>query len=65
MVKLKISLTFVDSGGHFTQEVYEQCARRINKRVLLLKARADKIYRLPGYLRRSISWGKTHVVAKW
>ena len=28
---LKISLTFVDSGGHFTQEVYEQCSMRVGK----------------------------------
>ena len=34
---LRISLTFVDSGGHYTQEVYEQCTRRINKRVFAIK----------------------------
>lgn len=35
--QLKISITFVDSGGHYTQEVYEQCAKRINKRVFAIK----------------------------
>ena len=35
--KLKISLTFVDSGGHYTNEVYEQCERRFNKRVFAIK----------------------------
>ena len=35
--KLKISFTAVDSGGHFTQEVYEQCLRRQNKRVFAIK----------------------------
>jgi phage terminase large subunit GpA-like protein len=40
--KLKISLTFVDSGGHFTQEVYEQCARRINKRVFAIKGKGGQ-----------------------
>ena len=30
---LRISMTFVDDGGHFTQEVRMQCARRIGKRV--------------------------------
>lgn len=29
--KLRISLTFVDSGGHCTQDVYEQCAMRAGK----------------------------------
>ena len=40
--KLKISLTFVDSGGHYTQEVYEECARRINKRVFAIKGKAKE-----------------------
>lgn len=35
--KLKISITFVDSGGHRTQDVYEQCAIRLNKRVFAIK----------------------------
>ncbi len=34
---LKISLTFIDSGGHYTQEVYEQCYKRRNKRVFAIK----------------------------
>lgn len=36
---LKISITFVDSGGHYTQEVYEQCAKRLNKRVFAVKGK--------------------------
>ena len=32
---LKISITCVDSGGHFTQEVYEACRARAGKRVFL------------------------------
>ena len=36
---LKISITFVDSGGHFTQDVYEQCAKRLNKRVFAIKGK--------------------------
>lgn len=35
--KLRISLTFVDSGGHYTQEVYEQCAMRQAARVFAIK----------------------------
>ena len=30
---LRISMTFVDDGGHFTQEVRLRCAQRIGKRV--------------------------------
>lgn len=37
---LKVSLTFVDSGGHYTQEVYEQCNKRINKRVFAIKGQS-------------------------
>ncbi len=34
---LKIAITFVDSGGHYTQDVYYQCNRRKNKRVFAIK----------------------------
>lgn len=34
---LKISITFVDSGGHKTQDVYRECAKRLNKRVFAIK----------------------------
>ena len=39
---LKISVTFVDSGGHYTQDVYEQCARRTNKRVFAIKGKGGE-----------------------
>lgn len=39
---LKISLTFIDSGGHYTQEVYEECAKRINKRVFAIKGKGGE-----------------------
>ncbi|MDO5574425.1 MAG: phage terminase large subunit family protein [bacterium] len=39
---LKISLTFVDSGGHYTQEVYEECSKRINKRVFAVKGKGGE-----------------------
>ena len=39
---LKISLTFVDSGGHYTQEVYEECNKRINKRVFAIKGKGGE-----------------------
>lgn len=38
-VGLKISITCVDSGGHYTQEVYENCHARIGKRVFAIKGR--------------------------
>ncbi len=34
---LRISLTFVDSGGHKTQDVYRECAKRQNRRVFAIK----------------------------
>jgi len=41
-VKLKISMTFVDSGGHYTQEVYQACKARIGKRVFAIKGRGGE-----------------------
>ena len=34
---LRISITCVDSGGHYTQEVYLRCRERKNKRVFAVK----------------------------
>lgn len=36
---LKISIFCVDSGGHFTQEVYEQCQKRQGKRFFAIKGK--------------------------
>ena len=36
---LRISITCVDSGGHYTQEVYEACRARKNKRVFAIKGK--------------------------
>ena len=36
---LKISLTCVDSGGNKTQEVYEACRQRFNKKVFAIKGK--------------------------
>lgn len=36
---LRISMTFVDEGGHFTQEVRMQCRARISKKVFAIKGR--------------------------
>ena len=39
---LKIGMTFIDSGGHFTQEVYEQCRIRQAKRVFAIKGKGGE-----------------------
>lgn len=36
---LKVSITFVDSGGHYTQEVYAACRERQNRRVFAIKGK--------------------------
>lgn len=36
---LIISGTAIDSGGHFTQEVYEQARKRVHKRMAVIKGR--------------------------
>ncbi|MBR5202374.1 MAG: phage terminase large subunit family protein [Clostridia bacterium] len=41
---LKIGLTFVDSGGHKTQSVYEQCKIRQAKRVFAIKGKGGEGY---------------------
>lgn len=39
---LRISITMIDSGGHFTQEVYEQCRRRQALRVFAIKGKGGE-----------------------
>lgn len=39
---LRISITMVDSGGHFTQEVYEACRTRQMKRVFAIKGKGGE-----------------------
>lgn len=43
---MRISATFIDSGGHFTQEVYDACKKRQNKRIWPIKGEGgeDKPY---------------------
>ena len=36
-VGLRVSMSFVDEGGHFTQEVRQQCFSRIGKKVFCIK----------------------------
>ena len=39
---LRISCTFVDSGGHYTQEVYAACRKRHTKRVFAIKGKGGQ-----------------------
>ena len=39
---LRISITCVDSGGHYTQEVYERCRARKNQRVFAIKGKGGE-----------------------
>lgn len=44
-MKMRVLASFMDSGGHFTQEVYAQCAKRTNKRLFAVKGEGgDKPY---------------------
>lgn len=40
---LKILMTCVDSGGHYTQEVYEYCRTRFEKHVVAIKGKGGDI----------------------
>lgn len=46
---LRISMTFVDEGGHFTQDVRMQCRNRVGKKVFCIKGMAgpDKPFTSP------------------
>jgi len=46
---LRISMTFVDEGGHFTQDVRLQCSMRIRKKVFCIKGMGgpDKPFTAP------------------
>lgn len=39
---LRISITLVDSGGHYTQEVYKECRKRFEKRVFAIKGKGGE-----------------------
>jgi len=48
-IGLRISMTFVDEGGHFTQDVRLQCRARIGKKVFCIKGMSgpDKPFTAP------------------
>lgn len=41
-IGLRISTTFVDEGGHFTQDVRMRCRERLNKKVFAIKGRGGQ-----------------------
>ena len=58
--RLTVSFTAVDSGGHYTQDVYEQCWRRYHKRVFAIKGQGGEgvpLVRPP----TSVQIGRAHV----
>lgn len=58
---LRISMTFVDEGGHFTQEVRYHCQERLSKKVFAIKGRGgDGIpYTAPPKKQKIIIKGKS------
>lgn len=59
-VGLRVSMTFVDEGGHFTQEVRQQCQRRIGKKVFCIKGYGgpDRPYTAPPKKQKIMLGGK-------
>ena len=41
-MKMKILATFIDSGGHFTSEIYKECAKRQTKRIWPIKGQGGE-----------------------
>jgi len=41
-MKLRILTTFIDSGGHFTQDVYRECDRRARRRIYAIKGKGGE-----------------------
>lgn len=58
---LRISLSFVDEGGHYTQEVRQQCNRRIGKKVFAIKGMPgpDRPFTAPPKKMRIVINGRT------
>lgn len=59
-VGLRISLTFIDEGGHFTQEVRRHCMEREGKMIFAIKGRAgsDISYISPPKNQKTVVNGK-------
>ena len=57
---LRVSLTFVDEGGHYTQEVRQECNRRIKQKVFCIKGMPgpDKPFTAPPKKQKIVIKGK-------
>jgi len=64
---LKISMTFVDEGGHFTQDVRQQCNMRLSKKVFEIKglSKADAPYIAPPKKQKILDKRKRHIGTCW
>ncbi len=60
-VGLRVSVTFVDEGGHFTQDVRQRCLERQGRRVFAIKGRggADIPYTSPPKPQKIVVGGRT------
>jgi len=65
-VGLPVSCTFVDEGGHYTQNVRQQCYKRIGKKVFCIKGMAgpDKPFTAPPK-KMKIVIGGTYIGECW
>ena len=65
-IKLRVSMSFVDEGGHFTQEVRQRCRERIGRKVFCIKGFAgpDRPYTGPPKQVKIVVNG-THVGTCW
>lgn len=60
-IGLKMSMSFVDEGGHFTQDVRLRCRERIGKKVFCIKGMSgpDKPYTAPPKQMKIVVKGRT------
>ena len=52
-MKMRVLATFVDSGGHFTSDVYRECAKRSARRVFAIKGEAGESKQYVSVMKRS------------
>lgn len=55
---MRVLATFVDSGGHYTLDVYNECAARASKRVWAIKGEAGESKEYVRLMRQSMKGGK-------
>lgn len=55
---MRILATFVDSGGHYTSQVYDECAARAKRRVWAIKGEAGENKQFVRLMKQSAKGGK-------